>query len=92
MLNRVAFLAVGLVVAANSIGCCCLGGGYGMNRCAPCNNGCQPAYYPPQGQGGFMQGADAGNSAFLPGSMAAAGVPAGVPVTALAPLQALPAY
>lgn len=57
MAKKFALVVLGLMLTVSSVGCCCLGGygygaGYGMNRCAPCNNGCAPGgagtYYPPQ--------------------------------------------
>lgn len=48
MSKQIAFLVTGLVLAVNSVGCCCLSG-LGYNRCQPCG-GCPTggAYYAPQ--------------------------------------------
>ena len=68
MSKQIAFVLTGLTLALSSVGCCCLGGGgYGMNRCAPCNSGCPTGggggYYPPA-QGAFNQSYDASQTAY----------------------------
>lgn len=70
MFKKLALVTMGLMMTVSSVGCCCFGwggygSGYGMNRCAPCNNGCAPAgtYYPPQGA--FYQGAVTSQTAFV---------------------------
>ena len=113
MFNKFALVITGLMLTVSSVGCCCLGGygygtGYGMNRCAPCNNGCAPAgggggYFPQTGQ--VYQG-DMSQTAFAPGGYTqSAFVPVqsasmmpgaiqGAPIynTAVVPVNSLPTY
>jgi len=110
MSKQIAFVLTGLTLAMSSVGCCCLGGhggGFGMNRCAPCNTGCPPnggGYYTPQ-TGALYQGYDASQTAYLSGTTQTAVVPSsaimGAPImaspggyttTALVPANSLPTY
>ena len=46
MFTKFALVITGLMLTVSSVGCCCMGYGYGAgyrNGCAPCNNGCSPA-------------------------------------------------
>ncbi|HEY0983902.1 MULTISPECIES: hypothetical protein [unclassified Schlesneria] len=79
MFSKIAHVIAGLMLTVSSVGCCCLGGygygaGYGMNRCAPCNNGCSPSggYLP---QTGSLYQSDFSQAAFAPGYTQAAFVP-----------------
>lgn len=106
MSKKIAFVLTGLTLAMSSVGCCCLGG-YGMNRCAPCNTGCPPTgggYYTPQ-TGAIYGGYDASQTAYLSGTTQTAIVPSsaimGAPImaspggyttTALVPANSLPTY
>ena len=91
MSKQIAFVLTGLALAMSSVGCCCLGGGgYGMNRCSPCNSG-RPTgggggYYPPAQQGAFYQGYDANQTAYASGVNQTAVVPSsavmGAPIMA----------
>ena len=111
MFNKFAFVFAGLMLTVSSVGCCCLGGygygaGYGMNRCAPCNNGCPPAgggYIPQTGQlyqGDMSQTAFAPVSyqqqAFVPAQTATVipGAIQGAPIyqQAVVPVNSLPTY
>ena len=111
MSKQIAFVLTGLTLAMSSVGCCCLGGmggGYGMNRCAPCNSGCPPngggGYYTPQ-TGAMYQGYDASQTAYLSGTTQTAVVPSsaimGAPImaspggyttTVMVPANSLPTY
>ncbi|MBC8114468.1 MAG: hypothetical protein H7062_08835 [Candidatus Saccharimonas sp.] len=103
MSKQIAFVLTGLTLAMSSVGCCCLGGGgYGMNRCAPCNTGCPPngggGYYAPQGAS--YQSFDASQTAYLSGTTqttAIAGAPimaspGGYTQTVMVPANSLPTY
>jgi hypothetical protein len=110
MFNKCALLITGLLMTVSSVGCCCLGGGaygagYGMNRCAPCNNGCSPAggYIPSTTQ---LYQTDMSQTAFAPaGYTQSAFVPTqtatvipgaiqGAPIyqQAIVPVNSLPPY
>jgi hypothetical protein len=107
MSKQIAFVLTGLTLAMSSVGCCCLGHGYGANRCAPCNTGCPPAgggYYTPQ-TGALYQGYDASQTAYLSGTTQTAVVPSsaiiGAPImaspggyttTVMVPANSLPTY
>ena len=108
MSKQIAFVLTGLTLAMSSVGCCCLGGGgYGMNRCAPCNSGCPPnggGYYTPQ-TGANYGGYDASQTAYLSGTSQTAVVPSsaimGAPImaspggyttTVMVPANSLPPY
>ncbi len=92
MSKQIAFVLTGLTLAMSSVGCCCLGGGgYGMNRCAPCNTGCPPnggGYYTPQA-GAMYQSYDASSTAYLSGTTQTTAI---VPNSAMmgAPIMASP--
>ena len=106
MSKQIAFVLTGLTLAMSSVGCCCLGG-YGYNRCAPCNTGCPPTgggYYTPQT---MYQSYDASSTAYLSGttqttaivpSSAIMGAPimaspgGGYTTTALVPTNSLPTF
>ena len=106
MSKQIAFVLTGLTLAMSSVGCCCLGGGYGMNRCAPCNTGCPPnggGYYTPQGAS--YQSYDASQTAYISGATQTAMVPSsaimGAPImaspggyttTVMVPANSLPTY
>lgn len=112
MFSKIALVVTGLMVTVSSVGCCCLGGygygaGYGMNRCAPCNNGCAPAgggYLPQTGQlyqSDFSQASLAPvgytQAAFVPTQTATVipGAIQGAPIynsAALVPVNSLPTY
>ena len=108
MSKQIAFVLTGLTLAMSSVGCCCLGGGLGMNRCAPaCNTGCPPnggGYYTPQA-GAMYQGYDASQTAYMSGATQTAIVPSsaimGAPImaspggyttTVMVPANSLPTY
>ena len=109
MSKQIAFVLTGLTLALSSAGCCCLGGGgYGMNRCAPCNSGCPTGggggYYPPA-QGASYQGYDASQTAYGANFNQTAMVPSsavmGAPImaspggytqTVMVPANGLPTY
>ena len=97
MSKQIAFVLTGLILTLSSVGCCCLGGGYGYgaNRCAPCGpapcgGGCPTSgggYYPPQ-QGAYYQGLDANQTAFVSGPTQTAIVPSSAIIGA--PIMASP--
>jgi hypothetical protein len=110
MSKQIAFVLTGLTLAMSSVGCCLCGGyggGYGVNRCPPCNTGCPPqggGYYTPQA-GAMYQGYDASQTAYISGPTTTAVVPSsaimGAPImaspgtyttTALVPANSLPTY
>jgi hypothetical protein len=104
MSKQIAYLVTGLSLAMSSVGCCCLGGLYGANRCNPCNS-CPsggPAYYPPATT---MQTYDGSQTAYASGfttTAAAPGAIVGAPImatpgttytnTVMVPTNALPTY
>ena len=84
-MNRFVMFCTGLLLMCSMTGCCLMhgyGGGYGAGYpggCGSCGGGCgvQGGGYP---------------SAFAPGPQTAFAPGAGYPVTAMAPIDALPTY
>lgn len=90
MFNKFALAFTGLMLTVSSVGCCCLGGGYGAGYgyrpggCPPCPNTCSPmgtAMYS-QSQTAFAP-ADMATTAYVPANTAYAPMT----TTALAPIQ-----
>lgn len=102
MSKRIAFMLTGLSLAVSSVGCCCLGG-YGYNRCNPCNSCPAPGggYYAPQST---MLQSSLDQTAYAPGITQTAAVPGaviGTPIiaspggyttTVMVPTNSLPTY
>ena len=106
MFKKFALVITGLMLTVSSVGCCCLGGGYGMGGsgyrgmgCPPCNNGCSPAgggyQVAPTGyttQGAQVFQGDMSQTAYAPGGYSQSAYVSPMQSTALAPIQGAPIY
>lgn len=100
MFKRILFLLAGVAMTATATGCCCHGGCFGGNKScppsyggSPCGpGGCAPTYgYPPVTG---MNSVQEYQAAFAPTTTitSAPVYGAAYPVTAVAPISALPTY